>query len=120
HSVSHPDLRDLDDSQLGAELADSKRRCEEELQRPCRTLAYPFSAHDRRVMEAARAAGYQSALIPGNELAIPPGSRVRSGRVVERHGLLREGVYRHDGGLRLRLKTSALLRRIRASRLARA
>jgi peptidoglycan/xylan/chitin deacetylase (PgdA/CDA1 family) len=120
HSVSHSDLRSLGDAELRAELVDSKRRCEEELQQPCRSLAYPFSAHDRRVMEAGRAAGYESAVILDNELAIPPGSLVRPGAPVERFGLLREGIYRHDGRLRLRLKTSALLRRGRASRPVRA
>ncbi|HWA54646.1 MAG TPA: polysaccharide deacetylase family protein [Solirubrobacterales bacterium] len=119
HSVSHPDLRSLGDAELGEELSGSKRRCEEELQRPCRSLAYPFSAHDGRVMEAARAAGYESAVILDNELAIPAGSLVRPGTRVERLGLLREGVYRHDTTLRLRLKTSPLLRRSRASKLAR-
>jgi hypothetical protein len=118
--VSHSDLRSLGDAELRAELVDSKRRCEEELQQPCRSLAYPFSAHDRRVMEAGRAAGYESAVILDNELAIPPGSLVRPGAPVERFGLLREGIYRHDGRLRLRLKTSALLRRGRASRPVRA
>lgn len=119
HSVSHPDLRSLDDEGLRGELVDSKRRCEDELQRPCRSLAYPFSAHDGRVMEAARAAGYESAVILDNELSIPPGGLVHSGAPVERFGLLREGVYRHDGPLRMRLKASVPLRRARASRLAR-
>jgi len=119
HSVSHPDLPSLGDAELREELIGSKRRCEEELQRPCRSLAYPFSAHDRRVMEATRAAGYESAVILDNELAIPPGSLVRPAAPVERFGLLREGIYRHDSRLRLRLKTSPLLRRGRASRLAR-
>ncbi len=41
HSVTHPDLRSLADAELGEELIASKRRCEEELQRPCRSLAYP-------------------------------------------------------------------------------
>ena len=57
----------------------ARARCEEEIDRPCRTLAYPFSAYDRRVMDRARAAGYEAAVILDNYLAIPVGSLVRPG-----------------------------------------
>jgi peptidoglycan/xylan/chitin deacetylase (PgdA/CDA1 family) len=119
HTRTHPELPSLADAELAAELTGSKARCEEEIQRPCRALAYPFSAYDRRAMDAARSAGYESATILDNELAIPPGSLVRPGAATDTFCLLREGVYRRDGMARLRAKTSPLARRMRASRLAR-
>jgi peptidoglycan/xylan/chitin deacetylase (PgdA/CDA1 family) len=119
HSCTHPKLTSLVDAELDAELVSSKDRCEEQIQRPCETLAYPFSDHDRRVMDRTRAAGYRAAVILDNDLAIPPGSLIRPGRPTEMFGLLREGVYRHDGRPRLAAKTSPLARRARASRLAR-
>ncbi len=119
HTATHPHLTSLADAELDAELASSKARCEEEIGRPCETLAYPFSDHDRRVMERTRAAGYRAAVILDNDLAIPPGSLARPGQPREMFGLLREGVYRRDGRPRLLAKTSPLARRARASRLAR-
>ncbi len=119
HTSTHPELTSLADAELDAELATSKARCEEEIQRPCETLAYPFSDHDRRVMDHTRVAGYRAAVILDNELAIPGGSLVRPGRPKEMFRLLREGVYRRDSWPRLAAKTSPLARRARASRLAR-
>lgn len=119
HTHTHPHLTSLDDEELDRELRTSRALCEEELRRPCRTLAYPFSAYDRRVMGRARAAGYEAAAILDNRLAIPAGSLPGSGGSGEPFGLLREGVYRHDSGARLRVKTSPLVRRARASRFAR-
>jgi peptidoglycan/xylan/chitin deacetylase (PgdA/CDA1 family) len=119
HTRTHPKLPSLTDSELAAELEDSKARCEEEIRQPCRALAYPFSAYDRRVMDAARAAGYESATILDNHLAIRAGSLVRLGKPTEMFELLREGVYRRDGRARLWAKASPLARRARVSRLAR-
>jgi peptidoglycan/xylan/chitin deacetylase (PgdA/CDA1 family) len=119
HSHTHQHLTTLADDQLDQELIRSRACCEEELGRPCRTLAYPFSAYDRRVMDRALAAGYEAAVILDNHLAIPRGSLARPGEDAEMFGLLREGVYRRDGRARLLAKTSPLARRVRASRPAR-
>lgn len=119
HTSTHPDLTTLDDAALDRELTSSRALCEEEIGEPCKTLAYPFSAHDRRVMARAREVGYEAAVILDNHLAIPPGSLVRPDGPAEMFGLLREGVYRRDGWPRLLAKTSPLARRARASRLAR-
>lgn len=119
HTSTHPNLTSLEDAALDRELTVSRSLCEEEIEQPCKTLAYPFSAHDRRVMERARAAGYEAAVILDNNLIVPPGSLVRPGKEAEMFGLLREGVYRRDGWPRLLAKTSPLARRARASRLAR-
>src|SRR5690349_19962216 len=80
HTDTHAKLTELSDAELDAELRDSKQSCEEGVGRPCETLAYPFGAHDRRVMERVRAAGYTAAVILDSQLAIPPGSLVRPGR----------------------------------------
>lgn len=118
HTATHPHLTSLDEAALDRELTSSRAVCEAEIQQPCRTLAYPFSDHDRRVMARARAAGYEAAVILDNSLAIPPGSLAGSSGT-EMFGLLREGVYRRDGWLRLLAKTSPVARRARASGLAR-
>lgn len=120
HTETHRDLTTLPETELAAELARSKQRCEEELQRACKTLAYPFSAGDERVVEATRAAGYESATILDNHLAVPAGSLPRPGGALDRFRVLREGVYRHDSGARIWAKTWAPARRLRASGFARA
>jgi len=58
HSLTHPDLRRLDDGELRDQLAGSKAAVERITGRPCRTMAYPFGLHDERVQSAAREAGY--------------------------------------------------------------
>jgi peptidoglycan/xylan/chitin deacetylase (PgdA/CDA1 family) len=61
HSMRHDDLRTLSDAELATDLAENKAAVEAITGRPCRTLAYPFGAHDERVRAAARAAGYELA-----------------------------------------------------------
>ena len=61
HTMSHPDLRELGDAELAAELSGSRAAVEELTGAPCRTLAYPYGAFDDRVERAARAAGYELA-----------------------------------------------------------
>jgi peptidoglycan/xylan/chitin deacetylase (PgdA/CDA1 family) len=41
HSMSHPDLRKIDDGELAAELSESKGAVERITGDPCRTFAYP-------------------------------------------------------------------------------
>src|SRR4051794_7028917 len=61
HSMTHPDLTELPDDELAAELRDSRSEVEAITGRPCREFAYPFGLHDERVRDAARAAGYELA-----------------------------------------------------------
>lgn len=58
HSMTHPDLRRIDDSALARELNDSRRAVEAITGRPCRALAYPFGVSDDRVRRAASDAGF--------------------------------------------------------------
>ena len=67
HTRTHPRLPTLSGGALEDELAGSRTDLEERLGVPCRSLAYPYGAADRRVAQAARAAGYAAAggLLPG-------------------------------------------------------
>ena len=67
HSMTHPDLRKLDDESLESELQRSKSEIEAITEEPCRTFAYPFGLYDERVKRAAQDAGYEAALdwLPG-------------------------------------------------------
>jgi hypothetical protein len=94
HTVSHPRLTELSDTELRDELRDSKQELEDELQRRCTLLVYPFGDQDARVREAARAAGYSAAFAdyqPFDVFAIP-----------------RVGLYRHDTPRRADFKLSRL------------
>jgi peptidoglycan/xylan/chitin deacetylase (PgdA/CDA1 family) len=116
HSSSHRDLTSLGDAELEAELRGSRQECEGELQRPCTALAYPFSAYDERVKAMARDAGYATAAILDNHLAIPEGSRPGpGGGGSDPFELLRSGIYRGDGWPRFAAKTSRVARRARDS-----
>jgi peptidoglycan/xylan/chitin deacetylase (PgdA/CDA1 family) len=109
HTISHPHLPDLADTDLRRELQLSKDQLESELGRRCRFLAYPYGEHDLRVRAVAAAAGYAAAFT----LNAPrrPTDRLAVGRV---------DIYRGDGPLRFAAKTSrlrppaaVLLRRLR-------
>lgn len=67
HSLSHPDLRGLDDTDLARELGESKAAVEAITREPCTTLAYPYGLADERVEQAASDAGYELAFgwLPG-------------------------------------------------------
>lgn len=71
HTRSHPRLTTLDDETLDRELRGSREDCEEQLRRPCISLAYPYSDFDDRVVRAARAAGYQYAATVPREAEAP-------------------------------------------------
>ena len=61
HTVSHPKLPTLEDAQLVQEIQASKKTLEDKLGIIVTTLAYPYYAHDVRVMQAVRDAGYLGA-----------------------------------------------------------
>jgi peptidoglycan/xylan/chitin deacetylase (PgdA/CDA1 family) len=99
HTVSHPHLTQLGDSELKRELEVAKERIEDELGRQCRFLAYPYGEHDGRVRTATRSAGYAGAFA----------LRARRG---DPYAIPRVDIYRSDGRLRFDLKTSAAYRSI--------
>lgn len=94
HTCSHPLLTELDDAALVRELTESKRVCEEQLDGPCYSLAYPYGIADERVARATREAGYAvAATVPTAPVAALP--------------LLwpRVGVYRGESARRVMLRT---------------
>jgi len=99
HTCSHPHLTRENDATLAFELERSRHSVEAHLDRPCRSLAYPYGDVDERVVEATRAAGYESACTLS---------------AVEDAALLawpRVALYDIDRGWRLRVKLSTRLRR---------
>jgi peptidoglycan/xylan/chitin deacetylase (PgdA/CDA1 family) len=62
HGMRHVPWRGLDGADLERELAGSRRALEESLGSPVDEAACPFGAYDRRVLRAARAAGYRRVL----------------------------------------------------------
>jgi peptidoglycan/xylan/chitin deacetylase (PgdA/CDA1 family) len=104
HTRSHRALTQLDDDSLALELERSRAECEERLGEACTTLAYPYNDVDRRVVAAARAAGYRAA---GAGIGEPTRSDpLRWPRLP---------VYLHDGPARFRLKTTRAARWLRGS-----
>jgi peptidoglycan/xylan/chitin deacetylase (PgdA/CDA1 family) len=75
HSMTHRDLRGLDDAELKKEVRDSKAILEDVTGIPCRLFAYPFGLFDARVEHAVEAAGYDAAFAwspgPWRRYAVP-------------------------------------------------
>lgn len=63
HTMTHRALPGLNDDELAWELVESKRLLEELTGRPVKHLAYPGTAHNQRVRDATKAAGYETATI---------------------------------------------------------
>jgi len=108
HTCSHPKLTELPRDEAAEELVRSKRVCEDELQRPCPSLAYPFGLRDPRVVALASEAGYERGVTLGDRLL---GARERE-RPLE---LSREGIYRSTRWPHFVAATSPLFGRVRAS-----
>jgi peptidoglycan/xylan/chitin deacetylase (PgdA/CDA1 family) len=107
HTRSHPRLSRLGDAEIAAELAESRRECEERMGAPCRSIAYPYSDYDARVVRAAGEAGYRFAA------TVPRGPR--SPLPLE---WPRVGVYHGESARRVRLRAGA--RRLMPSASSRA
>jgi peptidoglycan/xylan/chitin deacetylase (PgdA/CDA1 family) len=106
HTVSHPHLPTLADAELADELRSSRQRLEDELDRPCTVLAYPYGDCDDRVRAAARAAGYETAFgLPGDP----------SGR--DPFDVFRVGVWQGDSPRRVAFKAGSFVRSPLAMRL---
>lgn len=105
HTESHPRLPQVGDAKLEEELAGSRRTCEQMLQRPCESIAYPYGDHDQRVIDAADAAGYRTAATFPARLTTP--TPLAWPRI---------GVFHQDSMRVFRLKVSPTVRRVRRSR----
>lgn len=58
HTLAHRDLTSLSSSELRHELLGSRLALEQRLGHPVQSLAYPYGAHDGRVVQMARSSGY--------------------------------------------------------------
>lgn len=106
HTRSHPRLPEVEDEQLSDELAGSRNTCEEMLDMPCRSIAYPYGDHDSRVVAATGAAGYAAAATFPSRLTRPVPLMWP-----------RVGVFHEDGPRVFAAKISPTLSRIRRSPL---
>lgn len=111
HTCSHPWLTATSDEQLREELTRSKATCEEQLSAPTRSIAYPYGAHDDRVVAAAAAAGYETACTVPHRFEPFESSPLRFGRI---------DVTRTESERAFRFRTSARSRRARTTAAARA
>jgi peptidoglycan/xylan/chitin deacetylase (PgdA/CDA1 family) len=69
HTMSHPRLTTLDAKRRRIELADARKRAEDELGREISHFAYPYGALDAAVRESVAAAGYVTACSTSPRLA---------------------------------------------------
>jgi peptidoglycan/xylan/chitin deacetylase (PgdA/CDA1 family) len=96
HTRTHPRLSRIDDSRIEEELTASRRECEEAMDKPCTSLAYPYSDYDERAVRAAADAGYRFAVTVPRGPAQP--LPLQWPRV---------GVYHGDSAARVRLRARA-------------
>jgi peptidoglycan/xylan/chitin deacetylase (PgdA/CDA1 family) len=106
HSMTHPLLTRVDDEALAWEVQESKRRCAEMLEVPCRTMAYPTGDFDDRVERAVAVAGYEAAA------ALP--RRFSNARPL---AWPRVSIQRQDSDLAFQVKVSRLVRTLRRSQI---
>ncbi|MCU1352425.1 MAG: hypothetical protein JWM05_1634 [Acidimicrobiales bacterium] len=81
HSVSHPELDTLRPARLVEEIRGSRVALSMALERPVRSFAYPHGYNDRRVRDAVRLAGFDSACAVRNMLSSTADDRWALARV---------------------------------------
>lgn len=62
HTLTHPHLTELNDSELKHELVESKNRLEDLIGKPVKSFSYPYGDCDDRVIASAIEAGYSNAV----------------------------------------------------------
>ncbi|MCU1368971.1 MAG: hypothetical protein JWO77_165 [Ilumatobacteraceae bacterium] len=81
HSATHPELDTIPRSELVHEIRGSRTTLAMGLGHPVRSFAYPHGYHDRKVKEAARNAGFDSACAVRNMLSAVDDDRYAIARV---------------------------------------
>ena len=71
HTLTHPDLTTVSDSQLRQELAGSRAYLRKHFHVPANFFCYPAGRYDSRVVAAVKAAGYKAATTTQPGLASP-------------------------------------------------
>jgi peptidoglycan/xylan/chitin deacetylase (PgdA/CDA1 family) len=104
HTQNHPRLTQVDDAELADQLVTSRREIEQALDRPCRSLAFPYGDEDQRVVRATERAGYTAAAALPSPVSHEP----------ELFRWPRVGVYCNDTDSTFRRKISPTIRRLRA------
>jgi peptidoglycan/xylan/chitin deacetylase (PgdA/CDA1 family) len=107
HTRTHPHLPEVPDDVLDDELRRSREECADMMGEPCRTLAYPYGAHDPRVVAATATAGYDAAATLS--------SRLQSAEPLR---WPRVGIYHSDGRTAFRLKATRTVRLLRRTPMA--
>lgn len=97
HTLLHPVLTKVEDGRLRDELSGSKNLLEEIVGHKVLAVSYPHGAHDRRVCDAAKQAGYQLGFTIEPCVADDATDDMRIGRFI---------VSSQDSLLKLRLKIS--------------
>jgi peptidoglycan/xylan/chitin deacetylase (PgdA/CDA1 family) len=123
HSLHHVRLDELGKAGMRTELAESRARLEDIVQRPVLGVAYPHGCHDGRVKRAARAAGYTSGAGVKNALSHGRDDPMGIARVTvqsDMTGADVRRVLRGEGRLgerrpRLRTRGFRVVRRVRAA-----
>ncbi|SDC38468.1 Polysaccharide deacetylase [Geodermatophilus telluris] len=105
HSWAHHDLTRLSQAECENDLRRSRELLCDLLGRRVTLLAYPRGRHDRHVRTAAARAGYTHAF------ALPEGPELP-----DPYAIPRVGIYRGNGQLTVRVKTSRPYLRVRTSR----
>lgn len=104
HSMRHADLPTLTEAECLVDLTESRELLSDLLGEAVTSCAYPFGRHAPHVRRAAEKAGYQFAL------ALPDAAEEAGPFAVAR-----TGVYRGNGLLRFRVKTSRWFPAVRAA-----
>lgn len=104
HSRTHPRLTRLDDAALEHELRGAKEECEQHLDQPCTSIAYPFGDVDARVVAAVARAGYETGATV--ESVVPEARRLTWPRFA---------VSREDSFARFRRQASPTVRRLQTT-----
>ena len=105
HTLSHPVLPGLPPTALAREIGLGRQRIEAALGRPVTTFAYPYGDHDAASERAVAEAGFEAAVTTA------PGAA--DDAVAQRFRLPRNGIWPHEGYLRMRLRLSVFARAAR-------
>ena len=81
HTVTHPTLPAHDIVAQFREIVESRRKCEELVDRPVRSFAYPFGDHSSATVAAVREAGFSWACTAEAGVVGRGGDRMRLPRV---------------------------------------
>jgi len=95
HSLSHPHLPHLPDSQLWIEVAYSKKIIEDKTGKTVDFFCYPYGDFDERVIEKVQLAGYKSAFV-----TLQKGKNIKESD----YTFLRTGIYGHNNFLAFKVK----------------